>query len=58
MTASAESVVMKVEILAMEARNLFSLTKFGKEKPSPAVISSAFESNEQVVCHDSRIGRL
>jgi len=58
MTASAESVVIKVEILAIEARNLFSLTGFGKVKPSPSMISVAFEPNELVVCHDSRIGRL
>lgn len=57
MTASAESVVMKVEMLAMEARNLFSLTAFGSVKPSPSMISFAFVSSELVVCHDSRIDR-
>ena len=57
MTASAESVVMKVEMLAMEARNLFSLTELGRVKPSPSMISFAFASNELVVCHDSRIDR-
>ena len=57
MTASAESVVMKVEMLAMEALNLFSLTGYGKVKPSPSMISFASELTELVVCHDSRIGR-
>ena len=58
MTASAESVVMKVEILAKEARNLFSLTELGRVKPIPSMISFAFASNDPVVCHDSRTDRL
>lgn len=58
MTASAESVVMKVEMLAMEVRNLFSLTELGRVKPSPSMISFAFASNELVVCQDSRTDRL
>lgn len=54
-TASAESVVINVEMLARDSRYLLSLIGCGSDKLRPAMISLALSSMESVVCHDSRV---
>ena len=53
-TASAESVVMNVEILARDSLYLLSLMGCGSDRLRPAMISLALSSMESIACHDSR----